>query len=343
MSLRPAVAAFLLLAIAPAACDNAGADRVLTFQATGVVNGFVYLDSNGNGQFDLGEAGMANVAVALVSRGTRDTVARVQTGAQGLVRFASVPVGHYTVAIDTAVFGDSIAVTAIDSAGLQILPEDSAVVIVTVSFPRVTIAQARTLPPGRKVFVRGLVLTSASPVASTFGDTLLHLRDSTAAIRVVVATGSLFRGDTATFRGTLAARGGQPILGKADLVGLTCIPPACPYPGPPSDTVLNAAARTAGGPPLFRLDAALIRVVGDTIVDTARVATGPDLGNLLVRVFDGSDTLVVHFDTTFAFPGVTLPAGLVPGAILDATGVLVPTGAGAWHLKPRSPTDVTIR
>jgi hypothetical protein len=33
----------------------------------------------------------------------------------------------------------------------------------------------------------------------------------------------------------------------------------------------------------------------------------------------------------------------IPGARFDITGVLVPTGAGTWRLKPRSALDLTLR
>lgn len=335
---RPGCAIALAL-LALTACENAGEDRVLALSASGVVNGLVYLDGNSDRQFNLGfDSRLANVGVALVARGTRDTVARVTSDAQGLVRFAGVPVGHYTVAVDTTLFADTIAVTGIDSVGLQILPADSTIVLVAVSYPRVTTVEARTLAVGTKVFLRGIALTTTAH----FGDTLLHLRDSAGAMRVFVTTGNPFLRDSLTFLGRIGVRSGAPILDQAVLVALTCVPPACPYPDPPSDTVTNAVARVAGGGPSFLLDAALIRILGDTIVDTTRVTAQPDSNDLLVRAFDGTDTLVVHLDSTFAFSG-GYPSGLVGGAILDVTGVLVPTGTGSWRLKPRSGTDITIR
>lgn len=319
-------------AAAIAACDNAGEERVLSISATGVVNAFVYLDANGNRQLNGGEPGLAGVRVGLIARGTADTPFTAQTGVQGNVRFAGVPVGHYTVTVDTGTFGDSIGVTRIDSAGIQVPPGDSAAFLVTVSYPAVTVAGARALPLGEKVFVEGLVLVTGG----VFGDSTIHLRDTTGSIRFTGATFALAQaGDTARFLGVRAARSGQPVLSNVALVGLFGVG----SPTPPSDTVSNAVALTAGGGPAFALDAAFVEVPNDTIVDTLTLTAAPDAGDFRMRVFDGTDTLVVVLDQ----PGGswTTFTAYAPGRVItQLRGLLVPTGSGTWRLKPRSPTDL---
>ena len=96
-------------------------------------------------------------------------------------------------------------------------------------------------------------------------------------------------------------------------------------------TALAASADTG------RLDAALAKVVGAMVQDTATVA-----GNRQLTVTDGSGPLVVQLDTVAGFRGAVLAADTV-GATLDATGVLVPTGAGTWILLPRAPVDVVAK
>ena len=332
--MRPHLIRFRAAVLAAAtlmACDNAGEERVLSISATGVVNAFVYLDGNGNRQFNAGEAGLAGVQVGLIARGTTDTIARTQTSPQGAVRFAGIPVGHYVVTVDTTSFGDSIGVTRIDSTAFQVLPADSAAVLITVSFPQVTTAQLRALPLGEKVFVQGLVLVSNG----VFGDSTIHLRDSTGSLRLGIAPSAFApAGDSARFVGVRAARAGQPILGSASEVALLDVN----RPTSPSDTVTNAVARVAGGG-AFAYDAALISVLNDSIVDTLTLTAAPDSGDFRIRVFDGSDTLVVLLDQpggSFGTLGTYAP-GLV---ITELRGLLVPTGSGTWRLKPRSPNDL---
>ncbi len=85
------------------------------------------------------------------------------------------------------------------------------------------------------------------------------------------------------------------------------------------------------------LDAALVQIVGATVQDTATLA-----GNRRLTVTDGSGPLVVQLDTIAGFRGAVLASDTLR-AKLDATGVLVPTGAGAWILLPRAPADVVVK
>ena len=70
-----------------------------------------------------------------------------------------------------------------------------------------------------------------------------------------------------------------------------------------------------------------------TISSTATVA-----GDFVLTVDDGSGVLEVVLDVDIGFFLVPL----VPSVVIDVTGVLVPTGSGAWQLKPRNGGDVVI-
>ncbi|HUK72063.1 MAG TPA: hypothetical protein VLW50_25390, partial [Streptosporangiaceae bacterium] len=58
---------------------------------------------------------------------------------------------------------------------------------------------------------------------------------------------------------------------------------------------------------------------------------------------DGSGPLSVQLDQTAdpAFQTAILPGNFIPGNKFDVLGVLVPTGSGAWRLRPRSAADLT--
>jgi hypothetical protein len=80
----------------------------------------------------------------------------------------------------------------------------------------------------------------------------------------------------------------------------------------------------------------LVKVDSATISDTATVN-----GDYIATVDDGSGPVRVVFDEDLSFTDMrTL---YVPAAAIDATGVLVPDGLGAWRLKPRGDSDLVVR
>jgi hypothetical protein len=171
----------------------------------------------------------------------------------------------------------------------------------------------------------------------TFGDSTLHLADSTGAIRATrvknIFPSNISLGDSVRLLATRVTDstgqatwdGGKPIVFT---VGL---------PVPPSPQVVtNALARSANG---GLLDAALVRIDGDTILDTTRVVAGTD-STFRLTTFDGSDTLVVILDPTNAIGGAGWTA-FAPGQVKRFDGVLIAVSAGVWVLKPRQSNDIT--
>jgi hypothetical protein len=193
---------------------------------------------------------------------------------------------------------------------------------VTVVVPVVTVAAARSMPVGDSVVIVGIALNDRA----AFGDQTVHLRDGTGSLRATgVATTNVFAGDSARFRGTLGIVSGQRVLQSVTVTRLTNLG----SPAAVAATTQAAATANAGA-----LDAALVSVAGATI--TARTPVGADLS---LTVTDGSGSLEVLLD---ADAGIGTPSFQV-GAVIDATGVLVPTGTGAWRLKPRNSGDVVVR
>ena len=190
---------------------------------------------------------------------------------------------------------------------------------VAVSFATVTVAQARASVPGRRVFVDARALTRWN----AFGDSTIHVQDATGALRAVRATGAAQAGDSVRLVGTVDARNGQPVLSSASV---SVLRPAVGLAAP--DSISTAAAATAAG---GSRDAGQV-LIGGTIQGSE---TTPE-GDLILATDDGSgrvDVVVVA--------GTGLGAGTyVPGALLRASGVLVPTGTGTWRLYSRGPTDL---
>jgi hypothetical protein len=194
---------------------------------------------------------------------------------------------------------------------------------VGLGFPKVAIAEAKSLPVGTKVFVEGVALTAYG----VFGDTTTHVAGLSAAIRAVrVQRVTQLVGDSVRLAGTVASREGQPVLDDVRVFVL-----AFDRPIPPVSVLATGLAAVADG---GRLDAALVSVLNVSIVDTATTSTG-----FAVSGDDGSGAVEILLDADISFD----ETGLIPGAAIDATGVLVPDGGGAWRLKPRGRADLVLR
>ena len=126
-----------------AGCQNAGEGNVVSISGTGVVNGLVFLDRNGNRVLDASDTALPNLPLRLIARGTRDTVAKGASSSSGTFHFTAVPIGGYTMAADTTLLGDSLRLTRLDTAGLMLQPNDTINVQIAVSFPQLTIPEAR--------------------------------------------------------------------------------------------------------------------------------------------------------------------------------------------------------
>jgi hypothetical protein len=311
-----------LLAAALVGCGSAGDDFVLAIDATGLVEGVVYWDLNGTRELDQGDEPLGGVLVRLQVSQVGGTMAVAVSDPAGEFRMRDIPVGRYVVRVDTATLADTVQVVRIDTAVVRLDPGDTAAVAVAVSYPLVSIAAARALPLGEGVFIEGIALNDRS----TFGDTTVHVADTSGAIRATrVRSAPLFAGDSVRFRGVIAARNGQPTLDDVTpfILAIAGVPPA-------TDVTTAKAATADGGV----VDAALVRVAGAIVADTATVD-----GDFLATVDDGSGAVDVVFDQDIGFD----LGPYVPGAVLTVTGLLVPSAGGWWTVKPRSAMDVAVQ
>ena len=322
-----AVHLFLLVLLA-LACDNAGAYRTVGVTATGVVRGFVFFDANGSGTFDAADNPIAGVRLRLVTPISGDTVLRATTDVAGTFRAAGIPVGSYAVVIDTTTIGDGARVMGIAFGELALRPGDSLSVDVAVGFPSLTTTQVRAAALGTRVFVSGV----AFHARATYSDTLLHVADTSGALRAMrVRPTAAVAGDSVRMRGRVALRDGQKVLDDVTVyvLGATFLPPVA--------TVSTLLASSAGA---GALDAALVRLLDAVVIDTATV-----LGSLTVRVNDGSGVLTILLDRVAdaAFRAPYAVGSLAAGARYDVLGVLVPKAGGGWTLRPRGALDLTPR
>ena len=320
----------LTLALA-AACNNAGEPLVLPPLPTGGIGVFLYLDRDGTGTYTAGDTVYAGARVALLAPGGIDTIRIATSNAQGIAGFDSVTVGSYRIAVDRRALGDTIATVAGDSGTIRIIAQsDSATAarLIRLSYNEVTIAQAKALPAGRRVMVRGRVLSALQ----YFRDSTAFIKDATGYLRI---TGARHRpprlgnnvGDSVTVLGTTGVSLGQRVLING-LFGSLLDGPA-----PVAILVTVAEANTAKG---GTLDAALVQVTRAKISDTL-----PQLPDFLVRIADSVDAAVradVVLDSLLGLPSTFFR----PGLTITTKGVLVPRGNGTWILKPRGGADIVL-
>jgi hypothetical protein len=292
--------------------------------ANGSLSGLAYFDGNGTRAFDDGDVPLEGVGVAIVAAGTRDTVERVVSGGDGAFAFSPVPVGSYSLAVDEGSIGDTVIVARLDPTEVSVSPLDSTIVDVAISFPIVSVAEARALPVGDRIFLDGIALNSWP----TFGDSTVHVADTSGTMRCIrVGPGPVFPGDSVRVRGRVSTRSGQRVidLDRRSPLVLELVE------SPPPVVVSTRLAATADG---SVLDAAFVRIIGARIVDLATV--GDDQ---IVTLDDGSGPVDVVLDGSVTFnPGPFL----LEGANLTVSGLLVPTGTGEWQLKPRFDNDMAV-
>lgn len=307
------------------ACANAGEDRLVGISGSAVVQGFVFQDLNGSRALDQGDDSLANVRIKLVALG--DSVAGAASQPSGRYTMSGVPVGTYGIVVDLAPFTDTVVIARLDSTQVTVRPGDTVRVDVLLGYPHVSIAQARALPMGRKVFLVGVALNNVG----IFRDTTVHFQDSSGALRLArILTPGLGANDSVRVRGTTFRRANQPTLELSSVV--LQFGPTQPPTAPTLTTAQAAGAASA------TRDAQAIVVDSALISDTLAIG-----GDWRLIVDDGTGPLEVLLDGTAEpqFRPAAARAVYAVGSSFRIVGVLVPTATpGVWRLKPRSAGDI---
>jgi len=313
----------LPLSLALSACETPIADRLLAVDAKGYARVFIFRDDNLNGAFNGStDVPIANAGFGLRMRGATSDEEQAQTDSAGFTLVAAAA-GRYTLGVVASVLGDSLEITA-GGAEFTLAARDTIRQDVALAYKTVTPTAARTTQQNRRVWLSGIALNAPS----AFGDSTVHVTDGTASIRsIAVRPAGLVAGDSILFLGRLMSLDGQPVFEvNAQYVRghVTVLP----------DTVTTAVAASADG---GAIDAGLVRILNAAITDTV---TDP-AGNRALTVDDGSGAIRVILSRSQGWNPVTQ---FVPGATLEATGVLVPDPANntAWVLKPRTRTDLLV-
>lgn len=312
--------------VAAVACDNAGSSLFPQVPGIGALKVLVFLDRDGSLTFNEPDTAYAGAKVELRPVNGGPVVKSIVTGPTGLFTEGNLTVGDYSISVDPTSLGDSVVVGEIDPPQIRILatgeiPE----LVIRLTFPSLSIRQAREQAIGKRVMIRGLVLAGVQ----SFRDSTSHVRDTSVAIRmtrVTIRNGGDGNnpGDSVTVLGTISSRNGQPTLDEALITVFGNRPP------PVATPITSAVAASAQG---GVLDAALV-VVSNVVISESG-AQAPDYR---VVASDGSAPITIIFDGTTP----VVPSSLPVGRTISVRGVLVPDGTGKWQLKPRIPDDLTL-
>lgn len=319
--MRNPIPAACLLVLA-AACSNAGEDLGLPPLALGNVTVGVIVDRDGSGGLSSLDTVYNGARIALFMRDGIDTIRISNTNANGIAAFTSLPVGRYRYALIPSSVGDTLPAIQFGEVEFTVRADSlQGAGTAIVSYATLSIEAARQAPAGRRVFVHGIV---TSPL-QFFADSAMFIHSGSHWIRITSAAHRPGRngnnlGDSVVVLGTTGSDAGQPVL----LDGLVLTLGTGPAPAPVDATV--GEVRTARG---GELDAALVRMTGSRIADTATV--GGEFHLWVADTLVSADTARVVIDSLIQ----VTKAAFAPGRGFTARGVLVPDGSGTWFLKPR--------
>jgi hypothetical protein len=317
--------ALLLLAATQLNCGNAGEDLGFGVRKAAGLKAFVYFDRDASGDPTAADTTPPGIEVRLLRLNATQPSAIDTTEASDTVRFTEVDPGYYVVIVDSTALGDSIVATRSPTTATVQAGGQIPLVRINLAPPVLTLQGARAAASGKVVIVGGVINAGRQ----SYGDGSAYLEDPTGSLRIQGVTNlngnsANQPGDVVRVRGTVAVFNGQPVLTstRVYLVG------GSPEPPPDTLTTGQAASANAGS-----ADASEVRVLNAVILDTTR--TGPVF---VAGVNDGSGRLEIRIDPLL-FATTTVFA---LNSLVDVTGVLVPTGLGAWQLWPRTRDDYVV-
>jgi len=311
------------------ACNPLGDKSLLEIEAVGSVGGFVFIDLNGTEAADAGDDGVEGWTIRLAQPGG-GVIGSAVTDVDGNFEFGDVPVGDLVVGMDPSLFGDTLDLLESDLEPTTLALADVAFLTLGLTYPKVTVAEARAYALGKPLFTTGVALNAVNQNVS-----VLHVQDIQGGGRVIrvrdLVGQMVAEGDSVRVRGRTTRSAGQPILemGRAFLLGRSTalIEPV---------EVSSSQASTADG---GALDGALVQVRNAEILEVEDL----DEDGIRLVVDDGSGSVEVRLRLFLgANPGDFDPALVM---VTRVRGLLVATDDGGgtrWILQPRTRTDYRV-
>jgi hypothetical protein len=308
------------------ACEEGGTPPPTGIDATGVVQGVLFEDRNGNGIPDGPDRGVAAWPVS-IRQPAGGSLGSTATDTAGAFRFTEVPIGSVRLVVDEGLLGDTLELFGVALEAFNLAAEEVKELRPAVRLRSYDVADVRDLPPGRPLFTSGIALNGLTAAVRT-----LHITTPDGSLRVEgILSGGLQPGDSVLVRGRTARQFGQTYLleGQPFLLQVTgTIPEAV-------DVSTREADEADGGD----LDAALVQVNAAEILEAELL----DDDAVRVVVNDGSGPLEILFRSFLDMD----EEDFVPDTIFvdRARGLLVPFeagGAARWRLEPRTRSDFRL-
>lgn len=290
-------------------------------EGEGTLTGTLYYDADRDGVFDpfAGDEALSGVDVVLQQRGTGQVIAgsETTTGPGGRFTISGVPVGTHDLFIGLSeelgqVCQNPLPVSVYigETTNVRVAGQESCLI---------AIDEARALPGGEPVTVRGTVTVAKGTISGAY----FWISDGTAGIKIYApAAPANELGDVVEATGLIeiafgeyevdASAGTVTILGSAEI---------------PDPLVITGAELVS-----HDFQGSLVTVEDLVVTSVADHSAGSSY-NVSVRAPDGS-SFILRIDSDAA-----IATEFVVGNTYDVTGVISPFG-GAEQLYPRSDADI---
>ena len=320
-----------------AGCNETTSQAILEIEATGNVQGFLFLDLNGSGLPEPNDDGIEGWEVRLEQPGG-GVLATAVSDTAGAFEFEDVSTGQMVLSLDSSLLGDTVEIfgTAFESFTLGL--GETKVLQPGVTYPSHEVADVRTLDVGTPVFATGIALNSLSLEVRE-----LHVWSDGSVIRVTDLPGAgILAGDSVRVFGRTARDLGQPILGQGEVFPLGIATSVIE----PVDVTTAVADAADGG----ALDAALVQVLNAAVIEVEDL----NLEGLRVVIDDGSGPFELRLRSFLGQSSDEIQADstdferirglLVPREDALAAGPERSSGRATvrWTLLPRSQADYSL-
>jgi hypothetical protein len=327
--LLPAAIAFLI-----AGCEP-GLSPPFEVEGRGTVEGLVFHDASRTGAYDPsgGDRPLAGIPVVVRERGTTQQVAAGTTDAQGRFTIENVPPGTHDLWINPAAVPGDIVFCINPRAVTVNIAQPRFLELVALDACLIPIAEARLMPAGEIVNVRGVVTSFPGQIQPSY----VFIQDGSAGVQLF--TGALNGlgieiGDRVDITGSIGFFGTTNL--QIDNVQLNLVEPGIGAPSPQATT--TGAIEATGAQPQGTMQGRLVRVSG------AKLETGFTTGgNRNALINDGSGALIVRVAAGVSAgtgDAILSGLGLTVGHCYDIVGA-VGSFASDAQLFPRSAADFT--